>query len=65
MKIRDVLDEAPADLSDLPIKLLGCEQDTTPDRTHFWEGKYLRKPRGATTITNRKLVSGMRKNGGG
>jgi hypothetical protein len=31
VKIRDALDEAPADLSGLPIKLATCERD------HFWE----------------------------
>ena len=31
VEIRDALDEAPADLSDLPMKSATCERD------HFWK----------------------------
>jgi hypothetical protein len=37
VKIRDALDEAPADLRDLPIKLVRCERDMICDGIHFWE----------------------------
>jgi hypothetical protein len=37
VKIRDALDEAPADLRDLPIKSARCERNIIRDGIQFWE----------------------------